>query len=279
MVILSSIFFFFFSFLLKVSAANNHNSSLVNTYSMFSCSIIGLGIFLLSINNYNPLWLLFLISLGNAIFYFIAIVTRIEGLRNIDTTIYFPLYKTFGPILMVFVGIIFFADNLTYSEYFGVFLGILIPLLLIHNKEKKRQKNLKLGLIYLVLGIIFGVSSSTMGKLITYNNLNIFLFIFISFFLGGLISLYAYKKTRNNSKNNSLNKIKRTGWFNGLLLFLSVYFFTKSTIGSNLGVVYTINSFSLLIPIILSIIFYKEHFDTKKGIAIAPTILSLIFLK
>ena len=95
----------------------------------------------------------------------------------------------------------------------------------------------------------------------------------------GLFEYDSDKKSLSKKNTYSTSKLKRVGFLNGIFLFLATYFFVKSTIGSNLGVVYTINSFSLLIPIILSIFLYKEHFDMKKGLAIVLTIASLFFLR
>jgi len=275
--LLSGLFAGLYSFFLKVSAEKNHNSSLVTTYSMFVCSAMGLFFFLFNTTNLNLLLLLFVVSFANAFLYFIAIVTRIESLKNIDTTIYFPISKTIGPVLMVFIGILFFSEKLIFFEFVGIMIGVVVPLLLIHKKENSNQKNMKKGLILLGIGIVFGVLSSSMSKVIVVNNLNILLFLFVSFFFGGLFSLFNYRRSKKKKVNRSDN-IKLIGILNGVILFFSAYFFTNSTIG-NLGVVYTINSFSILVPIILSIIIYKENFNTRKGLAIALTIVSLYFLQ
>jgi multidrug transporter EmrE-like cation transporter len=57
--------------------------------------------------------------------------------------------------------------------------------------------------------------------------------------------------------------------------YTSFYCFTRALEG-NLAVVFTINSFAILIPIILSIIFYKDHFNFKKAFVIALSIVSII---
>lgn len=275
--LLSALFAGLYSFFLKISAEKNHNSSLVITYSMFSAAFIAIIFIIFENYNFNLLWIVFLVGLGNSIFYFISSTTRIKSLQNIDTTIFFPLYKTLGPLLMIGISVGFFLESLSQKEAFGLFLGLIIPLLLISKNENKRQTNLKKGLIYLVIATIFGVISSSLGKFITMYDLNVSLAVFASYFTGGIISLTIYKKSQNKKKH-SLNKIKRTGIFNGIFLFFSTYFFMKSTIG-NLSIVYTINSFSILVPIILSILIYNEHINLRKSSAIALTILSLFFLK
>jgi uncharacterized membrane protein len=65
------------------------------------------------------------------------------------------------------------------------------------------------------------------------------------------------------------------GFLIGIFHFLAFMTFQKALTG-NLAVVFTINSFSILIPIILSIIFYKDHFNKKKAFVIALSIVSII---
>ncbi|MCA9487000.1 EamA family transporter [Candidatus Woesearchaeota archaeon] len=89
---------------------------------------------------------------------------------------------------------------------------------------------------------------------------------------------FVYFQKNGRKKVHSEKDVKLIGMLNGVFYFLMFYFFTLALKG-NLAVVYTINSFSLLVPIILSIFIYKEHFDMKKGIAIALTILSLFFFR
>ncbi|MCA9459331.1 MAG: EamA family transporter [Nanoarchaeota archaeon] len=274
--LLSAIFAGLFNFMLKISAEKNHNSSLVILYSYLSGLTIS-GIFL-SFNLENLDSLLFIIFLAfiNSLFYFFATLTRIESLKYIDTTIYFPLYKTFSPIFIALISYFIFTENLTRFEFIGIISGILVPLLLINQAENKKQKNMKKGLIYLLIGIIFVLITTSTGKIIMEKDLNLYIYIFFTPLFGLVFSYFTYKKTYN--ENHSSHKLKRIGILNGFFYFIMFYTFTLSMKG-NLAIVYTINSFSLLIPILLSVFIYKEHFDKKKTLAIILTILSLYFFQ
>ena len=57
---------------------------------------------------------------------------------------------------------------------------------------------------------------------------------------------------------------------------VSVYAYS---LGGSLGIVYTINSLYILIPITLSIMFYNEHWNLRKVTAIALSIAALWLLK
>jgi uncharacterized membrane protein len=277
--LLSGFFAWFYSFSSKISAEKDHSSFLITAYSMLSCAIVSLIAYFFTSQSFNNLGLLFLISVINGLFYFIAIILRIESLKNITSIVYFPIYKMLWPILMLVIWILFFSEKFNYFELFWVFIWITVPLLLIWEKNNKLQKNLTKWISLLVISTLFATLSSATWKIIMVNNLNILLFIFITSISWSIFSYYLY--IRNHKKKNKeywINKLKRIGILSGIILFLSIYFFTKSTIW-NLWIVYTINSFSILIPIILSIIIYKEHFDFKKAIAIVLTLLSLFFLK
>ena len=95
--------------------------------------------------------------------------------------------------------------------------------------------------------------------------------------MGGVIAFFSYRLFKKHKKKILYND-------DGLIKFslalsivqvIAVYSFTRALAG-NLAVVFTINSFSILIPIILSIIFYKEHFNFKKGLVIVLSIVSII---
>jgi uncharacterized membrane protein len=45
----------------------------------------------------------------------------------------------------------------------------------------------------------------------------------------------------------------------------------------NMAVVYTINSFSILITVLLSVFFFKEHFNFKKALAVIASVLAGVF--
>ena len=144
-----------YSFFLKVSAEKNHDSSQVSFYTYLSGAFLAGIFFFLHLDfGFSSFLFIFFLAFLNAFLYFLATLTRIESLRCIHTTLYFPLYKTFGPLLVTVVSLFFFKESLSSSEIFGIVLGIFVPLLLINKKESSRQSNLKKGLFLLFLGMV-----------------------------------------------------------------------------------------------------------------------------
>jgi len=148
--------------------------------------------------------------------------------------------------------------------------------MLITSHENKIQKNLKKWVIFVIFTSLFIGVSAGFAKGVMEVGINIEFFIFISMLLGAIISAISYKFFHKNSKG-TYNKewMAKFGIVLGIFHFLAFASFQKAMTG-NLAIVFTINSFSILIPIILSIIFYKDHFNKKKWFVIALSIISII---
>jgi len=274
---LSGVFSGLYSFSHKISAEKNHSSMRATFYTSIAAAAMSLGVFIVQGGKMDPLYILLGLGILNSIGGFTSVIARIHALKYIDTTIFFPLYKTFGPILIVGISIWGFGESMKLNEWIGIGLGIAVPLLLIHKSEHTRQCNLKKGLLLLGVSVIFVLSPATIAKIITLNDLNVFLYQFYAFLCSAIFAWIGCAREVHTACTHSHSHVKITGLFGGMCLFLGASLFLLSTRG-NLGVVYTVNSFSIMIPIILAVIVYKEHINARKVTAIVLTVTSLIFL-
>jgi len=266
------------NFTLKVAAERNYNVSIINFYS-YLIGIIVLGWYILfNLDNidYTNIYFITLLAFWNSLFFFSSMFSRVSAMKNIDAVIFFPLYKTFGPILIIIISFFFFKETLEFKEIIWIIIWISVPLLLITSSENKRQKNLLLWVILVLITAVLTAISSSISKEIMIRNFDVWLYLFISSIFGLIFSIISYKIfTKNNNKkynNNWIIKISVISWILHLASFIS---FTLA-LEWNLAVVFTIASFSILIPIILSIIFYKDHFNLKKWIVIVLSIISVL---
>lgn len=270
-----------YSFLVKVASHKHYNPSLITGYWYLSAAFFS-GIYLLFIDiNFSNLGLLIAISSIQVVFYFFSTLTRMESMKNIDSVLFFPIFKTISPILVTVSGLIIFQESLTLKEIIWILVWITVPLLLITTHEKKWQVNLKRGLIFLVYSSMLVLVSTIMIKQASELLLDIPLFVFVSAIVWLFVSGVSYKTIGKQHKKKWIDKKYSTKniynfavilWFFNVIAF---YTFTKALEG-NLAVAFTINSFSILIPIILSVIFYKDHFNMKKAFVIALSIVSII---
>jgi len=223
-----------------------------------------------------------LFAAATGLIYVVSMLMRMESLKHIDTAIFFPLYKTLSPLFALVIGILFFQEWFTIKEVFGMGLGIIVPLLLIHKGEQARQNNLRKGLVLLSATAGLTIIAQAFAKHGTSLFGSIFLFVAISTtfsMIGGLIIHNFFKKKQGIKKEDFSDK-KILAWasLGGVFQFLSYSSVMMAYKTGSLAIVYTINSFYILIPIVLSIIIYKEHWNARKAFAIGLSIVALAFL-
>ena len=266
------------NFTLKIAAERNYDVSVINFYS-YLIGVVFLWLYLIynfSDIDFSSIYITSILALWNSLFFFLSLFSRVEAMKNVDTVIFFPLYKTFWPILVTIISLMFFKEVLEFKEIIWIAIWIMVPILLITSSEKKRQKNLSLGLTFIIITSILTALSGSMWKEMMLENLNIWLYLFIGSVFGLIFSMISYKFFTNKKKKKYnkqwLLKLSIISWLLHLVSFISF----SLALEWNFAVVFTISSFSILIPIILSIIFYKDHFNTKKWLIIALSIISII---
>ncbi len=278
----SSIFFAGLkNFGLKVIAQRKYNTSLVSIYSYISASIFS-GWYYFYLNGLSLkeefLYILIGLALLKVVLWFLNTITKVISLENIQSVIFFPLFKTTSLVSLTLSSIFIFWESMDKSEAVWVAIWFTIPFLLFSKWEVKRHLNFKKGVLFLILTSFLMVLTSIVEKEINMRNWNIELFVFLSMTFGIFVSSFSYKVFHKEIKW----KIKyHKKWVElfwiwlWILHFLTAYTFIKALQG-NLAIVFTINSFSILIPIILSVIFYKEEMTYKKAFVIFLSIVSVI---
>jgi uncharacterized membrane protein len=159
-------------------------------------------------------------------------------------------------------------------------LSVSVPLLLINNTEKHRQKNLFLGLVLLFVSTVFGVSQQISLKYILSIENNILLITTLTQFFAFLISLIIlfYEKHKNNKAIILDKENIKYGILSGIISVISFWTFMQAMAIAPLSIVYTIHAHYILIPIIFSVIYYKEHMDLRKFLAVLISMIAIAFL-
>ena len=245
-------------------------------YSMISAAVLS-GIYALMIDvQRNSIAIIVVLAFVNILAYATVAMSRVDALKYIHSTIYFPIYKIASSMAAIPIGVFVFSDLMTGKELIGILLGILTALALITKKERARQEDFKRGAILLGIGVAAVSVGITTAKTIAHLNLDVSLYLFAGFLIGILYARWRYHTT--NGKKHESRHVKWVGLLGGVFMFSNFLFFTKALSG-DLAVVYVINSFSTVIVVLLSVAFYKEHFDLKKGFALLMMVASLILLK
>ena len=271
-------------FILKIVARNNESSELNIFYGgVFGILILVPTAYLLygTSDLSYPVVILSLLSGFIASF---SAVFKIYALRHIDTTIYFPLFKIVSPVIAIALGILFFQEEFTSLEWIGLIVSLLVPLMLITKSENRRQNNLTLGLILVLWTGLLASLIAALNKYITneYNNvLWIAALAVLGVWLGSFcltVYKYGYRGFKETLKTHTTKKNVLWALFRMVSINISFLAFLGAlSLGGALGIVYTITSMYILIPIVLAIIFYNEHWNSRKVTAIVLSIVALGF--
>ena len=272
------------AFLYKIAAKEKIDIVVLSFYSAIFSSLLVL-IAVIYFSDFSGLLQPMLLFSGlTTLTYLITTVTKVRGLENIDSAIFFPLYKVFGPAIVIVLGIIFFDENFSNKEWLGLIISLFIPLLLITKAENSRQYNLRKGLWWLLLSVVIGGIGVAFWKNGADIAPNPWMFILSTELFMIPIAYSALLTKHRNCLRKKLSVVKTRKFVNMLVVSSianavagAVFVFAVTT-GGALGIVYTINSLYILIPIVLSIAIYNEHWNAQKILAILLSIVALGFL-
>jgi drug/metabolite transporter (DMT)-like permease len=145
--------------------------------------------------------------------------------------------------------------------------------------------NLTKGLILVTLSAFIVVINAAVNKEVVTTFESVIMFAAISH-LGtaplGLLASYIMNRgeARRMSRFNVNPGLLRLSIACGIVQFASfAAFLFAFAEGGPLAIVYTVHSLYILIPIVLSIIFFNEHWNMRKVAAIAASIAALVLLR
>lgn len=271
------------SFLYKIAAKEKVDIVLLSFCTAVLSSLM-VFVCVLLYSDLSGFWHPMLIFAGlNSAFYLMTNVMKVKGLENIDSAIFFPLYKVFGPGIVIILGLLFFGERFTALEWIGLGLSLCIPFLLISKSEDGRQVNLKKGLFWLALTVIIGGLSIGIWKHGADIAPNTWMYVFAAEATMIPIAFVTLFRKHYGHLGAKFIEATKPNFIKMLLVAAVVHAIAGATFifalknGGALGIAYTINSLYILIPIILSIIFYNEHWNVRKVIAIILSVVAIGF--
>ena len=230
-------------------------------------------------------WSVYLFGAIGGLLYIAYNTGRMVALRYIDSAIFFPLYKVVSPAAIALIGIFIFLEHVSTWEVVGIVFSCLVPLLLITRHEDKRQKNLKVGVILLVITALAAAVSSAINSYVVKPDISLALPLLIithAFVLGSGLFLFLRQHHVKNMYRELTSHLTQS--FVGIvaamgtLQFLAFYTLLLAFSGGDLSIVYAINAHYILIPVVLSVWFYGEHWNTRKAFALVLSLAALVLL-
>ncbi len=267
-------------FLQKVEAESTLNTNSFIVYAHLGCIISPLVYVLFTWEMFYIDYKLLLFGIGINLLYVLWLQARIKSLRSLSSSSFFINYRIGSSALLIIFGQLFFWENITLNEYIGIFLGFIIFYLLLEKKEKKSKKKKSLQwYVYLMIWIfLITVIWLLMKKYILMSNGEILTYV-LSAWIAGIFGTLLMKWRDSISDVLIVKKRKHILFLVfTTIIFTSWIFLNLSAVASgwDLAIVYKILSYSLFIPIILSVIVYKEKIWIRQIIAFILTIISIL---
>jgi len=210
-------------------------------------------------------------------FYIVIVKTRLKSLKYLSSSTYFINYRIASSFWLLIVWVIIFSESISFKELIWICIWFIVFYLLIEKKTGQESINdVKKWFLFLLIGSFAVTGVQAVAKNFALSNLDIFTLVLWQWIFWVMFVLLL--KWKEPVFRILEIKNKSHFWF----LFISWTIFWTATILNNyaliwwdLAVVYKIISYSLFIPIVLSIIIYKEHVSRKKILAFILTLISI----
>ncbi|MDO8259915.1 MAG: DMT family transporter [Candidatus Magasanikbacteria bacterium] len=266
------------NFLYKVSAAKKCNSAWTTFSFMITVAILATFMFFWQGGKVFDWRYLLLISLANAFTFFVSTISKLETLKHLEGIIAYPLHRLNNLLVVVF-SVLYFHDQLSPRQLIGVCLSLIVIFLLStnHKDSVNIDGDFKKGLRYAFVGIIFAAVSTIVVKFAAVK-VETFSFIAVSYFYNVIFSLLIVKRMQTERENDNHRNAILIGALIGLANFIGFYLFMRALASGPLSVVSIINSLSVLIAIVLSVIIYKEKMTWQKSLEIVFAFVAIILM-
>jgi uncharacterized membrane protein len=276
--LLSSLLAGLFTFGLKIAAEKDLQANLLTAVYFSTSAVLSCGAWLVTGQNSFELINALIIGAVLGVLSSSLYVIQIQGLKYIDAALFYPIYKTLGPLLVIVAGVVYFSEDLSQFEYFALALSLLIPLMLISKGERDRQKDLWKGVMVLLVCAAVAALIAVLAKFAIDRSIDVYLLLLVQMVFGfGTNVVIGYVRKQPLKLGALTSNYITYGMILGVLMFSFIAFSLLAFKDGLVSIVYTVQSFYILIPIVLSVIIYKEHMNVRKALAIVLSVLAIIF--
>ncbi len=198
-------------------------------------------------------------------------------LKYLDISFALVTLRVISSIVILIIGIFVLWDTLSILNILWFIIWIIAIILLSGFQFNKKHNLHKKWITALIVTMIAIIGSHSYFKyIVEWTHIDTFMLVkfFVSF-----ICVVIYMSIRKKFKNFSISQCKICFPYAAIswVLFSAhfLYFLPNIYLLWPLSLWYKILSYSLIVPIILSIILYKDPIDTKRIIAFVLTLISL----
>ena len=266
-------------FLYKVSAERQCNTAWTAFSFMATVAVLSSILFLVLGEPVSDVRYLIFIALVNSLAFVIATISHIEALKNIPSSVAYPIIRL-NAVLVVVFSIIFFKDHLSVYQGIGIVLAlaVIVTLAMGINDQDRSKKNVRQGSLFVLISLLGGSGAAISSKYAATNT-NKMAFIAISYILSTLFSFGLRKKLQTKNARKRQKEALIIGTIMGVFNLAGYYSFLKALSTGPLSIIASITGMHFVISIILSAMVYGEKLTGLRILGVFLTVLSVILLR
>ena len=266
-------------FLYKVSAERNCNTAWTTLSFMGTVALMSTFLWFNSDEVLKNLPWLFILALVNSLTFFADTIVTIEALRYLPTNVVYPMTRM-SAVLVVIFSVVYFRDQLNPYQVMGIILaiGVILTLTRFTEEEKQGNRNLRKGLILIVLAVMTGTVAAISSKFAALYT-NQMAFIALTYTLSMLFSLGLRKPFEKEGASTRYQEALLIGFFMGLVNFAAFFALLQAMERGPLSIIIPVVGMNFVIANILAAVVYREKLTWLKAAGILMTMLSLLLMK
>ena len=273
------------NFVYKIAAVHQCPSHRVVNMAAITVTISSFVIIIISGSAFVDFRLIIFFAIINSSFFALGSITKIQSLKYIPTSFAFPVAKL-NSVFLIIYALILFNEQPLWNQWIGITLSLSMLAFISFSAKgstttKKENKQHVTGLLLALLAA-FSTSISMLTGKFASTEVSKLHYIFVSYALvmiyTTIISRTFYRKKRKVGKS-MYRKILLFGVIIGILNFAGYFLVLSAFATGPLSLIQGISSNSFIIPIILSVIVFKEKFSYKNAIVVFLAILSVLLIK
>ena len=266
-------------FLYKVSAERQCNTAWTTFSFMATVAVLSSTLFFVLGEPIPDLTYLIFIALVNSLAFVIATISHIEALKNIPSSVAYPIIRL-NAVLVVVFSIIFLKDHLSLYQGIGIVLALAVIVILAVgiNDQDRSKKNIRQGSLFVLISLLSGTVAVISSKYAA-DNTSKMAFIAISYILSTLFSFGLREKLQPKNGHKTQKEALIIGVVMGVFNLAGYYSFLRALSTGPLSVIASITGMHFVISIILSALIYREKLTGLRILGIFWTVLSMILLR
>lgn len=266
-------------FLYKVSAERNCNTAWTTFAFMGTVAVLSGSLFLITGAREPHVAILLLVSVVNSVSFLLATVTHIEALKQIPVSVAYPIIRL-NVVPVVLFSVFYFKDRLSTCQLTGIALAVTVMLMLAREAggTEGRYRNTRLGLLLALLSLTGGAAASISSKFAAIYT-DPLAYMALSYVLSTVFSFGLRRSFQRQSVNPDFRPALFIGVSMGLINFGGYYLFLRALALGPLSIVISLTGLHFVIPIVLSVLFYRERLGRVRILAILMTVVSIFLLR